>query len=192
MKRMRVLRIWLVLLPVLVAATEGAALVVDRFAPPSYEGVELFAASNRSSAFLPLALALGVGAVLCALASLATSAPKRDRLPRWAFACLPPVLFTVQEHIEYVLQHHSAPTSVALSWTFAAGLLLQVPLIALAYLLARVLVGAAVAISERRMRSPVLRRVPPKVARPGSSRPRRLQSVGDRTLTRGPPLPIAV
>src|SRR5215217_4147689 len=133
---MRQLRVWLVMLPVVAAGTQLAASLVDAFAPASYETVELFSRSNASHNLLPLAGALGTAALVCALCSLATSAPGPPALPRWLFACLPPLVFTLQEHVEYVVGHGHVPWTLVPHPLFLAGLLLQIPFAAATFLVA--------------------------------------------------------
>jgi hypothetical protein len=177
------------MLPLLGASTQAASLLLDRNAPKRYEGAELFSGSSASRDLLPFVLALGAIALACSLWSFATTAPARRRLPLWAFACLPAVAFAVQEHVEYAVAHGRVPWTLATSRVFLAGLLLQVPFGALAYLAARLLVGIAGAIAGRSAgRGPALRRRSDVRARPRADAPRRLCSSGDRRLTRGPPV----
>jgi hypothetical protein len=186
------LRLSLVMLPLLVAGTQGAASVVDTFAPKSYEGVELFSRSNASHNLVPLIAGLGTAVLLGAFCSFATSAPARRRLPLWVFACLPPLVFTVQEHVEYVLAHGHMPWTLVSSPIFIAGLLLQIPFAAAAYLLARLLVDVAVAIAERASTPrPAPRHRSPICVRATGDGPRRLRFTGGRRLTRGPPHSVA-
>src|SRR5215212_8080592 len=117
---MTTLRLWLVMLPLLLAGTEGAASLLDTFAPRSYESAELFSASNASHELLPLFLVLGVAVLVWAICSFAASAHARRRHPRWTFACLPPVVFAVQEHVEYVVGHGHVPWLLSTSPIFLA------------------------------------------------------------------------
>jgi len=179
------------MLPLLVAGTQGAASLLDRFAPSSYENVELFSRGNASHGLLPVVVALGGAVLVYAVCCVATSAPARRRHPGWTFACLPPLVFALQEHVEYVAGHGHIPWLLAANPVFLAGLLLQAPFAIAAYALARALLDVAVAIAERRFSArAALRRRPPICTRPGGSRlPSRL-FVGGRRLTRGPPRPI--
>src|SRR5215208_2382037 len=102
---MMAVRLWLVMLPLLIAATEGAASLLDRFAPPSYESAELFSRTNESHNLLPLVAAFGGVALLGAVCAFAAGAPTARRHPRWSFALLPPLAFAVQEYVEYVVGH---------------------------------------------------------------------------------------
>jgi hypothetical protein len=100
-------------------------------------------------------------------------------------------MFTVQEHIEYLLAHGHIPWTLVGSPFFLTGLVLQFPFAAVAYALARLFVDAAVAIAERvSTRRPARQRSSVR-PRPGGDLPRRLRFNGGRTLTRGPPRPIA-
>jgi hypothetical protein len=184
------LRLWLVMLPLVVAGTEGGASVVDTFAPREYEGAELFASTNESHALLLPATALGLALMLCALWACTKAPPARMRLPRWVFACLPPVVFAVQEHVEHLIAH-GAPWTLAVDPTFVAGLCLQAPFALAAYLVARLLVVVAAVIAGRRS-------VPPPAAEPEAvcfaplSAPLlRLRVASTPRLTRGPPHPLA-
>jgi hypothetical protein len=185
------LRLWLVMLPLVAAGTEGAASLVDTFAPKRYETVELFSRSNASHNLLPLAAALGAALLLCALYSFATSAPAARRPPRLMFACLPSLAFALQEHVEYVVGHDQVPWTLVIDPTFAAGLLLLIPLTVAAYLLARLLVEAAVAIGERVSTARVAPQRAAMAARPGRDALGRLHLVDRRRHTRGPPQPLA-
>jgi hypothetical protein len=186
------LRLWLMMLPLLAVGTEGAASLLDAFAPKQYETVELFSRSNASHSLVPLLAGLGTAVLLVAICSLAASSPGKRRLPVWAFACLPPLAFMVQEHAEYLLAHGHMPWALVSSPIFIAGLLLQIPFAAAVYLLARLLVGVAVAIAElTSARRPDPRARPPIGRRPRREVPGRLNFIAGRRLTRGPPHPIA-
>jgi len=113
------------------------------------------------------------------------------RLPRWVFACLPPVVFFVQEHVEHLISH-GVPWTLAADPTFVAGLCLQAPFALAAYLVARLLVAAAAAIARRRaVRPPAA--APSGVCFAPTAEPfPRLRVAGSRRLTRGPPLTLAV
>ncbi len=185
------LRLWLVMLPLVVAGSEGGASLVDRFAPREYEGAELFATTNESHALLLPAAALGVALLLCAVWACTKAAPARMRLPRWVFACLPPVVFAVQEHVEHLISH-GAPWTLAADPTFVAGLCLQAPFALAAHLVARLLVVVAAAIARRRTVRPPAAAPPIVCFAPAPAPFRRLRLAGSRRLTRGPPRLLAV
>lgn len=186
----RRLRLWLVMLPLLGASTQAASLLIDRHAPKSYENAEIFSRSSASHSLLPLVAALGGAAFFCALWSCATTPAAGRRLPLWVFAFLPAGVFTVQEHVEYLLAHGHMPWLLPTNTVFLAGLLLQIPFGVLAYLVSRLLVGIASAIAGRSpAERPASRRRSSVCARPRDDAPRPLRSSGDRRLTRGPPQP---
>jgi hypothetical protein len=58
------------------------------------------------------------------------------------FAALPPLAFALQEHLEALI-HTGSISGVVIAPTFMIGLLLQLPFALLAYLVARLLLGAA-------------------------------------------------
>jgi hypothetical protein len=185
------LRPCLVMLPLVAAGTEGAASVVDMFAPNKYKTVELFSRSNASHNLLPLAAALGAALLLYAVCSVATSAPAARRLPRLMFACLPPLAFALQEHVEYIVGHGQVPWTLVIDPIFVSGLLLQIPFAVAAYLLARLLVEVAAAIAECASASRAEQQRAAISPRPGRDVLIRLQVVDGRRRTRGPPRPLA-
>ncbi|SRR6266540_5074721 len=186
------LRLWLVMLPLLAAGTQGASALLDRFAPRTYETAELFSRSNASHSLLPVIAGLGGAALLCAMCSFATTAPAGRRIPRWVFACLPPLLFTFQEYGEYVVGHGRVPWTLVANPVFLTGLLLQIPFGVAAWLLARLLIDVVVTIAERSAtpRTAPRRSSPPSAGADSRAllRPRLLSG---RRLTRGPPAPAA-
>jgi hypothetical protein len=97
-------------------------------------------------AYLPLVLGL-VGAVAAVgfVATVADSVRRRGPrpFPAWAFALLPLLGFSVQEFSERWLAGSNFPWWMVLQPTFRVGLLLQLPFGLVAYVLARLLLGAA-------------------------------------------------
>src|SRR6266536_1122257 len=182
------------MLPLLAAGTQVAASLLDRFAPPSYENAELFSRGSASHALLPVVVAVGGAILLYAVCRVATSAPTSRRHAGWAFACLPPLIFALQEHVEYVIGHGHIPWLLAANPVFLAGLALQAPFAVAAYVLAHALVDVAVAIAERRCAGRVARRGrPPVCLRTGTTAgPRPVRFPGGPRLTRGPPHAIVV
>jgi hypothetical protein len=166
-------RLFLALLPLLLMGSEAAHTLVERFAPASYEGREL----GVPGAIVPLALAVLV-------AGVAAEAPRpQRRLPFWPAALLPLALFAVQEHVEYALGHGHLAWELAAQWPFLAGLALQLPFAAAAYLLARGLLRLARALlAATPAATPVAPPLVPLTAPP------RAQALGAGRRPRGPPL----
>jgi hypothetical protein len=186
------LRLWLVLLPLVVAGTEGGATLVDRLAPQRYETVELFSRANASHSLLPLMAALGASAVLYAIGSIAAGAPvRRGELPRFAFACLPPLAFALQEHTEYVVKHGHVSWALFVDPTFALSLVLQIPIAVAAYLLTRLLVQMAEAIAGRSTRTSARGPLGAHSLRPRRDAVVRRRFADRRRRTRGPPVLLA-
>ncbi len=69
--------------------------------------------------------------------------------PVWLFALVPPVGFTVQEHLERLIHLGTFPGLALFETTFAVGMLLQLPFALAAFLAARALLALAVALVER-------------------------------------------
>jgi hypothetical protein len=185
---MRRFRIWLVVLPLLVAGSEVAHAVLNRFAPSGYKGAELFERSDLGSSLVPLLASLVAAIVIGGLAIQATSG-RSCRLSRRLFAALPLLAFTIQEHVEYALGHGHPSWTLVLQRSFAFGLALQLPFAFAAYVAARLLLVLAAAIARRR---PAPRRVraqfrPLLPAPTGLESPQRGRLPGDSRLNRGPP-----
>jgi hypothetical protein len=174
------------MLPLLGAGTQGAASLLDRFAPSTYENAELFSRSNPTHRLLPVAVAVGAAVLVVAACRFATTASPHRRHPGWVFALLPPLVFTLQEHVEYVAAHGHMPWTLVANPVFLAGLLLQLPFAIVAYAAARLLLDAAVAIVDRRRPQRASRRLPP-VQRPGAAVSSSRLLLTARRRTRGPP-----
>jgi len=186
--------VWVVSVPLLVAGTEAAHALAYRIAYPDpvERSYALAASGHGYLAHLPLALAVGLALAGCALA-LHGSRARRGALldstvPARAFAVLPPVTFALQEHLERLLHGGGIPFDAVLEPTFLLGVVLQLPFALLAYLLVRLLLGAAERIgvrlrpAPRRAPSrPATRRRPPPVALP------RLAPLAAGASGRGPP-----
>jgi hypothetical protein len=185
-------RLRLVVVPLAVAGTQAGTAILDTFAGESYEGAELFSPGNASSVLLPPAVAFAVALLLGALLLLVRSPAPGRAVPLWSFACLPLVLFTVQEHVEWALGHHDVPVSLVFHPMFAVGIAIQLPFALLAYCLARLLVGVAAAIGERRTRRTTPARRPRGVTRPAREAPLRTLVAATGRSTRGPPVPISL
>jgi hypothetical protein len=181
-------RAWLVMLPLLVVASELGQWLLDRVAAATGEAA-LYDHSPLGNGMLALLLAVafvtvGAGALL--------DDPSRTSvtMPRRVFAVLPLCVFVVQEHMEYLAGAGRQPWTVTLHWSFAAGLLIQLPLVLAGYALARLLIrvakkvfGSREAVLRTKSRVSVVARLEARAL------PRRARPLRDARLDRGPPLP---
>ena len=139
---------WLVAVPLIIAGSQAAHVLTYRWVYPvaHVRLHELVASGHDYMSLMPLVL--GIAGAVTAL-SLALSAVDAARgrtqraLPAWAFALLPLVAFTVQEHLERWLASGVFPWHAAAEPTFLPGLALQLPFGLVAYLAARLLLRAA-------------------------------------------------
>jgi hypothetical protein len=155
---------------------------------------ELLATGHSYMDYAPFVLGFA-GAVLLVSLLVAVVDSARGRavraLPPWAFALLPPLAFTLQEHAERWLHGGVFSWFTALGPTFLPGLLLQLPFGFAAYLVARFLLRAAERLGRALAPSPPPRaRLAPSVsaARPEPALPRR-GVLASHQAKRGPPLP---
>jgi hypothetical protein len=111
-------------------------------------------------AYLPLFLATGLALLLAGLVGHAvTGFCRRPGVPpAWPLALVPPLAFTLQEHLERLAAWGHLPLTTALEPTFLIGLALQLPFAVAALLVARLLTGAAEAFG-RALASPPSRPV---------------------------------
>src|SRR5262245_5928184 len=182
-------RAWFVTLPLLLAVSELGQWLLDRFAAATGEA-ELFDHAPLAIGMLPLLLAVVFVAAGAGLL-LDVRRPATVAMPRRIFALLPLCVFVVQEHMESVLAH-GRPWTVALHWSFLAGLLIQIPLVLGGYAVAKLLIRVATRVLRRRR----------SVAGPGArvvlvprlearALLRRARPLGDARFNRGPPLFVA-
>jgi hypothetical protein len=155
---------WLVAVPLMLAGSQVAHVLAYRWVYPE-SGVRVRELLRTGHGYLSLMpFVLGVAAALTVL-SLVVSASDAARgrrtrpLPAWAFALMPLVAFTVQEHVERWLYSGVVPWHEWAAPTFAPGLLLQLPFAALAYLAARLLFRTAerIGLALRRLAPPRVR-----------------------------------
>ena len=187
---------WLVAVPLMLGGSEFAHALAFRLAYPdvSVRMRALLATGHSYARWLPLAF--GCLAAIVALSLLVTAADaSRGRaargLPAWAFALLPPLAFTVQEHLELLLHTGVFPWHEVASPTFLPGLALQLPFALLAYLTARLLLRTAERVGRavRRLAPPRPRLVAAAPAAPGAEPPLpRLALISRGLAKRGPPL----
>ena len=143
--------VWLLTVPLAVAGSQLAhALGYWLVTPDADRRTLLLAATGHGYyAYLPLALALGSVFVGLALAAevrhLVAGRSRRGAAGPSAmtFAVLAPAIFCFQEHFERLVHHGGFPWSAAFETSFVVGLLLQVPFALAAYVVARLLLGAA-------------------------------------------------
>ncbi len=184
---------WLFALPLMLAGSQAAHVLAYRWVYPSTD-VRLHALFVTGHGYLdrlPFVLAAGGAVALVALLFAAADAAHGrhvERLPASAFALLPPVAFVIQEVLERSVHSGTFVWQAVEAPTFLPGLLFQIPFALTAYLIARLLLGAA----ERAGRA--LAAAPPRtvfsIARQRPPQPvttRRRSPLADRLAQRGPP-----
>ena len=138
--------VWLVTLPLAVAGAELAHTATNRlFGSPTRSGGELFDGSGAGRELLPLLIAVALTLVVVALAGRVAGfwrSPGRSPglMP---FACVAPLVFVIQEHVESFLGTRQLPLTTVLDRSFLPGLALQLPFAAVAWLIARALLKVA-------------------------------------------------
>lgn len=140
---------WLLSVPLMLAGTEVAHFVAFRIVyPDAWERSQALQQSGHSYfGWLPLLGGIAL-AVLVSSVFLHGRQARNGQSTQLAqasllrFAALPPLAFALQEHLE-ALVHSGSISGVVTAPTFVIGLLLQLPFALLAYLVARVLLGAA-------------------------------------------------
>jgi hypothetical protein len=182
------LRYWLFVLPLLVVGCELAQAILNLFAPDGYKGIELFEGGSRE--LVPLAIGIAAATLLLALVSSLGARRRARPSPWWMLATFPLLVFTVQEHVEYVLGHGHVPWTLATQPSFIAGFLLQIPFAAVACFGARLLLRLAESLPARARGVPFIPRLVDEFPRPAVLRrtPSRARLPGDARLNRGPPL----
>ena len=98
---------------------------------------------------LPAAALLGLSCVILGLGLAALDQVRGVRgksIPAWLIALVPLAGFTLQEHAERFAHSGDVPWAAALEATFIAGLALQLPFAALAFVAARALLRTVVAV----------------------------------------------
>jgi hypothetical protein len=162
---------WMIALPLAVASWLGAhCLAYWLVAPAGEHHMGLHAQSGHAylgytPAILVWGLALVVaGLLLCVGYGLRGSRPSPPSLR--LFVLVPPIGFTVQEHLERLIGTGGVPPDIVLEPTFLVGLALQLPLTLAALLLAHALSGAGFALG--RMLAPKLAPLRPHRVTPTS------------------------
>jgi hypothetical protein len=174
---------WLLSLPLMAAGCLGAHSAAYRLAGTAAEP------SHGYLALAPLLLAIGLAlGMVAALRSMWVGC-RRGGVPVRLFALLPPLAFTLQEHLERALQGGAA-LETALEPAFVLGLSFQLPFALCSLVLARSLLRVAKAarvLLSRRLRLPLR----PAIVRPPAfiiDAPR-LSALASRQAGRAPPLP---
>ena len=139
---------WAVAVPLMLAGTEVAHALAYRLVYPDAQvrWRVLAETGHGYMGWAPLLLGLGFAVAAAGLISVLVDAARRRHttpIAPWAFALLPVISFTVQELIERWLTGSALPWWMFEQPTFRAGLLLQLPFAALAYVVARVLLRTA-------------------------------------------------
>jgi hypothetical protein len=188
---------WLVSLPLILAGSQVAHVLAYRWVYPDARVrlAELLRTGHGYMSLLPFALGVAGAVTLLSLVVSAADATRGRRgrpLPPWAFALLPLLVFTVQEHLERWLYSGVVPWHEVSVPTFLPGLALQLPFGAAAYVVARLLLRAAERVGRAlapllppRRRSPVLLPVGPPTAAPVVLRS---PLISRGLAKRGPPL----
>jgi hypothetical protein len=181
---------WLVSLPVMLAGCLGAHLAAYVLVEPgAHARHDLLA--NSGHGYLSQLPLLGAAVLVLLLAAALHHAlvGRAGARPRPAvFVALPPLAFTVQEHLERWAHAGGFPVAAALEPTFLLGLALQLPFALLAWLLARATLGTAEALGRLlrpRHRNPRWRSL--GVSAPASASLRSLRPLALGAPRRGPP-----
>lgn len=133
---------WLVTIPLALAGCQiGHGLGNVPAGSPTGASGELLSGPNAVPFIWAIAVLVGAG--LAMIVAFGGRAGSRLTAAPLTFACLPPVVFVLQEYLEYLLHFGGISTTVLLHPASLLGLVLQLPVGAVAYLLARLLLGIA-------------------------------------------------
>jgi hypothetical protein len=143
---------WLLSFPLMVVGSQVAHVFAYRWVYPNAHVrlSELLATGHSymgSPSYAPTLLGFVFAAELVATGCVLIGALRRSRqraVPAWGFALLPMLGFTLQELIERWLSGSPFPWWMVLQPTYRVGLTLQLPFALVAYLVARLLLRAAV------------------------------------------------
>ena len=141
---------WLASVPLMLGGTEVAHWLAFRLVyPDAFERAQALQETGHGYLTDWVPMAGGVAAALLVSALFLSCRDARTaresevvQVGLSRFAALPPLAFTLQEHLERLI-HSGTVVGVVLEPTFMLGLLLQVPFALAAYLLARLLLGVA-------------------------------------------------
>lgn len=182
-------------MPLMLAGSQAAHVLAYRWRYPELHlrVAALLASGHSYMDYEPLVLGFALAVLIVCLVVVARDAAlgrEARPLPPWAFALMPPLGFTLQEHVERWLHTGVFPWFTALDPTFRLGLLLQIPFALAAYLAARLLLRVA----EHVGRTLRARSAPPRrpaqthpAAAPASVELPRLSLLGCSLGERAPP-----
>ena len=143
-------------------------------------------------AFAPLAAALAAALLSVALVWRAARSLRglpAATAPAWLFAALPPIAFTLQEHLERLVHDGAVPLDLPRQPVFLLGLALQLPFALAAVVVARTLESVAGSAARALGRPPLPRLHAGACTRPAGAISRaRLRSFALACSVRGPPL----
>jgi hypothetical protein len=151
---------WLLSLPLMAAGCLGAHSAAYRLVEPA--GQE---PAHDYLTIVPLLLAIGVAVGLVAALGSVLAGRSGAGAPVHLFALLPPLAFTLQEHLERAFQPGATALGTALEPAFLLGLALQLPFALGALAVARGLLRVAEAAGAL-LRLPRGRIRPPRILRP--------------------------
>ena len=191
---MRRLSAWLVVVPLMLAATEFAHALAYRLVyPEAAVRFRVLAATGHGYMdWAPVFLGVGGALVLAGvLAAVVDTARRREvrPVPAWAFGLLPLVGFTLQEFLERWFVTGALPWWMVEQPTFRIGLLLQLPFALASFVLARVLLRVAerVGLVFGGFRTVVRLFGPCTAWRPLTTLPVRIAQLAAGHAERGPP-----
>jgi len=181
---------WLAAAPLMFGGSQLAHALAYRLVYPQahVRVMRMLATGHSYFSRLPLVLAVAGACLLVSLVVTAFDAARgrsARALPAWAFALLPPLAFALQELLELSLHTGTFAWHAVFAPTFVPGVLLQLPVALLMYLVARLLLRAAEHIGHALRRpAPRLRTAPPFAVSPVAPGVRLLAG---RRLARAPP-----
>jgi hypothetical protein len=141
---------WLLTIPLAVVGSQLAHALAYRLATGSdrERSHELASSGHAYLTYAPIVLAICAALVLIALVHelrtvFAGHAGRSPRPSAVSFAVLAPAIFVGQEHFERLLHSGTFAPALVFERTFLLGLAMQVPFALIAYVCARLLLGAA-------------------------------------------------
>ncbi|MGH2946994.1 MAG: hypothetical protein ACRDPC_12160 [Solirubrobacteraceae bacterium] len=177
--------VWLLSLPLAaIGWIAGHSLAYVLVAPHAGHREQLLSETGHGYlGVAPLLVACAITVLLAGLA-LAIGDGVRDRararVAVWPIALVPPLGFAVQEHLERAIELNAFPLGVALEPTFLVGMALQLPLAAVALLVAHAVLAFGHALGRRASLGRALR--------PSAREPQPLPPVRHEPVLRRPPI----